>query len=128
MDQHLTSASSTIFRSVHSLIYIFDAESPDLTGSDTHYFLKCLGTLRDQNPVPSPEQGEEGPTVFVLLHKMDLVPEGLQKAKLADFEAEVSKRAVDAGWKGGLRFYGTSIWNETLYKVRSSFPVLDRRS
>lgn len=42
MDQHLTSASSTIFRSVHSLIYIFDAESPDLTGSDTHYFLKCL--------------------------------------------------------------------------------------
>ncbi|KAM0755508.1 hypothetical protein T439DRAFT_307924 [Meredithblackwellia eburnea MCA 4105] len=143
MDQHLTSQSSTIFRSVHSLIYIFDAESPELLSSDTHYFLKCLGALRDQNPIsqsphpplptateggsgtvtPSgdgtPTASSGGPTVFVLLHKMDLVPENLQAGKLAEFEQEVSKRAADAGWKGELKFFGTSIWNETLYKAWS---------
>ena len=132
MDSHLTSQSSTIFRSVHSLIYIFDAESNDLTSSDTHYFLKCLNALRDQNPV-NPEavteagvgagddDGEgQGPTVFVLLHKMDLVPEGQQASKLAEFEADVTKRATDSGWRGNLQFYGTSIWNETLYKASPS--------
>lgn len=125
MDQHLTSQSSTIFRSVHSLIYIFDAESPELLSSDTHYFLKCLGALKDQNLTSGPSaDGDgastepQGPTVFVLLHKMDLVPEPLQAGKLAEFEAEVGKRAADDGWQGELQFYGTSIWNETLYKVR----------
>lgn len=123
MDSHLTSQSSTIFRSVHSLIYIFDAESPDLMSSDTHYFLKCLNALRDQNPPSSSESASsstseaEGPTVFVLLHKMDLVPEAQHASKLGEFEQEVTKRAVEAGWKGKLEFYGTSIWNETLYKV-----------
>jgi Ras-related GTP-binding protein A/B len=120
MDSHLTSQSSTIFRSVHSLIYIFDAESPDLTSSDTHYFLKCLNALRDQNPIPTEDSSgatPEGPTVFVLLHKMDLVPESQQASKLAEFEQDVTKRATEAGWKGGLEFHGTSIWNETLYKV-----------
>lgn len=119
MDSHLTSQSSSVFRSVHSLIYIFDAESPDLLSSDTHYFLKCLGALKDQNAPTTSSDGtvSAGPTVFVLLHKMDLVPEHLQSGKLIEFEAEVRKRAVEKGWKGDLEFYGTSIWNETLYKV-----------
>lgn len=143
MDSHLTSQSSTIFRSVHSLIYIFDAESSDLLGSDTHYFLKCLGQLKDQTisssslspdlsssvatlsssqHTTSSVVGEgkgEGPTVFVLLHKMDLVPTNQQITKLKEFELEVNKRVNDStGCKGiSLKFYGTSIWNETLYKV-----------
>lgn len=143
MDSHLTSQSSTIFRSVHSLIYIFDAESSDLLASDTHYFLKCLAALRDQsNPIstpstepiptsstlsnasttsdPSTSTEARGPTIFVLLHKMDLVPAGQEVSKLTEFTNEVTKRATDAGWKGiPLRFFGTSIWNETLYKVSS---------
>lgn len=140
MDSHLTSQSSTIFRSVHSLIYIFDAESPDLSTSDTHYFLKCLSALREQSipssstptlspdlslstsltlPAPSIDGEQQGPTIFILLHKMDLVPESQQAGKLAEFQADVIKRAGEAGWKGGLNFYGTSIWNETLYKVSS---------
>ncbi|GAA5895223.1 hypothetical protein JCM5296_002017 [Sporobolomyces johnsonii] len=118
MDSHLTAQSSAVFRSVHSLIYIFDAESPDLLSSDTHYFLKCLAALRDQNS-PSSSSDEGGPTVFVLLHKMDLVPLEMQHGKLAEFEADVGRRAREAGWKGGLQFYGTSIWNETLYKAWS---------
>lgn len=132
MDSHLTAQSSTVFRSVHSLIYIFDAESPELVSSDTVYFLKCLRALRDQNP-PSASaaagsasatangngiSNDEGPTVFVLLHKMDLVPVDQQATKLAEFESEVTKKARDGGYKGALHFWGTSIWNETLYKVR----------
>lgn len=139
MDSHLTAQSSTVFRSVHSLIYIFDAESPDLLTSDTVYFLKCLRALRDQNPPSSSNANsgaasaavgangngssaavanDEGPTVFVLLHKMDLVPVDQQASKLAEFEGEVTKKAREGGYKGGMQFYGTSIWNETLYKVR----------
>ncbi|BGP29810.1 GTP-binding protein gtr1 [Rhodotorula toruloides] len=122
MDSHLTAQSSTVFRSVHSLIYIFDAESPELLTSDTAYFLKCLRTLRDQNPpsTSSNSAGEDGgPTAFVLLHKMDLVPVDLQASKLAEFEGEVTKKARESGYQGGLQFYGTSIWNETLYKAWS---------
>ncbi|KAJ8295264.1 Ras-related GTP-binding protein A [Rhodotorula toruloides] len=122
MDSHLTAQSSTVFRSVHSLIYIFDAESSELLTSDTAYFLKCLRTLRDQNPVSTSSNGsgeDGGPTVFVLLHKMDLVPVDMQASKLAEFEAEVTKKARESGYQGGLQFYGTSIWNETLYKAWS---------
>ncbi|GAA5890786.1 hypothetical protein JCM8208_003047 [Rhodotorula glutinis] len=148
MDSHLTAQSSTVFRAVHSLIYIFDAESTELLTSDTVYFLKCLRALQDQNPTssapqppPSPASAsapsptgtsaavtpstgnggadDGGPTVFVLLHKMDLVPVDAQQSKLAEFEAEVTRKARESGYKGGLRFYGTSIWNETLYKAWS---------
>ncbi|BGP45788.1 GTP-binding protein gtr1 [Rhodotorula kratochvilovae] len=129
MDSHLTAQSSTVFRAVHSLIYIFDAESPELLTSDTVYFLKCLRALRDQNPVPSNGSGagaadagtgeEGGPMVFVLLHKMDLVPVDAQAAKLAEFEADVTRKARESGYSGGMQFYGTSIWNETLYKAWS---------
>ncbi|TNY19208.1 Gtr1/RagA G protein conserved region-domain-containing protein [Rhodotorula diobovata] len=135
MDSHLTAQSSTVFRAVHSLIYIFDAESTELLTSDTVYFLKCLRALQDQNPTsaaPSPAPSssspagasagaadEGGPTVFVLLHKMDLVPVDAQQGKLAEFEAEVTRKARESGYKGALKFYGTSIWNETLYKAWS---------
>lgn len=154
MDSHLTSQSSTIFRSVHSLIYIFDAESSELLSSDTHYFLKCLAALKDQNPFasstttsstttspllsqqqnddPFPSSSsssssvnkrDEAPTIFILLHKMDLVPVGQEASKLAEFSTEVRKRAIEAGWNADrLHFFGTSIWNETLYKVR--IPIL----
>ncbi|GAA5915910.1 Rag GTPase GTR1 [Sporobolomyces salmoneus] len=144
MDSHLTSQSSTVFRSVHSLIYIFDAESPDLLTHDTHYFLKCLSALSTQTssssttsssnsatPLAAPastssgtnEDGvggeNSGPMVFVLLHKMDLVPIEQQQTKFQEFEREVGAKARESGWKGGLKFMATSIWNETLYRAWS---------
>ncbi|GAA5970691.1 hypothetical protein JCM3765_002797 [Sporobolomyces pararoseus] len=137
MDSHLTAQSSTVFRSVHSLIYIFDAESPDLLTHDTHYFLKCLSALSTQNPTSSSSAsstplsaptstpndssaGEDsGPMVFVLLHKMDLVPLEQQQSKFQEFEKEVGTKARESGWKGGLKFMATSIWNETLYRAWS---------
>ncbi|GAA5965721.1 hypothetical protein JCM3765_003231 [Sporobolomyces pararoseus] len=137
MDSHLTAQSSTVFRSVHSLIYIFDAESPDLLTHDTHYFLKCLSALSTQNPTSSSSAsstplsaptstssdssaGEDsGPMVFVLLHKMDLVPVEQQQSKFQEFEKEVGTKARESGWKGGLKFMATSIWNETLYRAWS---------
>lgn len=114
MDQHLTSQSSTVFRSCHSLIYIFDVESEQLLTSDVHYFIKCLAALKAQNAEPGPDGG---PTVYVLLHKMDLISDAEQKARFGEFEGNVRKRTAELGWKGGLHFFGTSIWNETLYKV-----------
>ncbi len=116
MDQHLTSQSSTVFRSCHSLIYIFDVESEQLLNSDVHYFIKCLAALKAQNPETGAD-GAGGPTVYVLLHKMDLISDAEQKTRFSEFETNVRKRTAELGWKGGLAFFGTSIWNETLYKV-----------
>ncbi|GAA6012188.1 hypothetical protein JCM11491_001780 [Sporobolomyces phaffii] len=125
MDSHLTAQSSTVFRSVHSLIYIFDAESPDLVSHDSHYFVKCLSQLATQSRTQpasssaSASQAADEPMVFVLLHKMDLVPVDQQATKFAEFEREVGAKARESGWTGGLKFMATSIWNETLYRAWS---------
>lgn len=118
MSSHLTSQSSTIFRAVYALIYIFDVESQDLLSADLVYFVRSLSALAQAR---ASEGAHDKAHVFVLLHKMDLVPAASHQQRLDEFRTEVSRRASDAGWTD-LHFFGTSIWNESLYRVSSIFP------
>lgn len=133
-DDFLANRQDTLFRSVHSLIYIFDVESPKFSSADLDYFGHCLVALRscsgrpitpglsqaNDGPPSLPSTSEEqqtGPFVRVLIHKMDLVPPEEYNAVFEAKSSQIRKRCQDAGWNH-VQIYGTSIWNESLYKVR----------
>lgn len=126
-DDFLANRQDTLFRSVHSLIYIFDVESPKFNTADLDYFDHCLAALRACSGQPvtpggphfqsSSEQQPQGPFVRVLIHKMDLVPPEEYDTVFDTKSSEIRKRCQNAGWGDQVQIYGTSIWNESLYKV-----------
>lgn len=101
MDSYLTTQRSTIFQHVGVMIYVFDVESREM-GKDLEYYRDCLEGLRQH----SPEAG-----VFLLVHKMDLVrlKGGVLEKKRKDLEEE--SKGV------GVVVFGTSIYDESLYRV-----------
>jgi len=102
MDHYLTTQRSTIFQHVGVLIYVFDVESRDRE-MDLQYYTDCLQSLTTY----SPEAG-----VFVLVHKMDLV----RGDKEAVFNKK-KKELEEAAGEVPITVFGTSIWDESLYKV-----------
>lgn len=125
MNSFLTTGGTRIFAHVHSLIFIFDATSPQFSTQDMHQFQDCLGALRqhaakdelpavdDESPFPPPSAG---PVVHVLVHKLDLV-----NPRQATFERrrdEILMRARERDFDTRVFVHGTSIHDETLYGVR----------
>ncbi|KZP21166.1 hypothetical protein FIBSPDRAFT_910837 [Athelia psychrophila] len=105
MDSYLTTQRSTIFQHVGVMIYVFDVESRE-TDKDLEYYRDCLEGLRQF----SPEAG-----VFLLVHKMDLV-----KTKGGSV-FEKRKKALEGESRGaGVVVFGTSIYDESLYRAWSS--------
>jgi len=104
MDHYLTAQRSTIFQHVGVLIYVFDVESRDRE-QDLKYYVDCLQSLSNY----SPDAG-----VFVLVHKMDLV-RGDKEAVFNKKKRELEEAAHDVS----ITIFGTSIWDESLYKAWS---------
>ncbi|KAG9318625.1 Gtr1/RagA G protein [Chiua virens] len=98
MDSYLSTQRSTIFSHAGVMIYVFDVESREMA-KDLEYYRDCLNGL---------SQFSKDVCVFLLVHKMDLAME-LEKAS-GDFPVKV---------------LGTSIYDETLYKVHKT--LLRRR-
>jgi len=105
MDSYLSTQRSTIFQHVGVMIYVFDVESRE-TSKDLEYYRDCVDGLRTFSP---------GAGVFLLVHKMDLVrePRGVvfQKKKK---ELNVASGDIE------VTVFGTSIYDESLYKAWSS--------
>lgn len=118
MDNYLTSQRDHIFRGVHTLIYIFDVESPQFSTTDMHYFVDCLAALKANSGSSTSGDEKEGAYVHVLIHKMDLVGAEAKEATLEKKGNEIKKKCREAGYSK-VETFGTSIWDETLYKVRS---------
>ena len=105
MEHYLTTQRSTIFQHVGVLIYVFDVESREME-KDLQYYKNCLKSLSTF----SPDSG-----VFVLIHKMDLVRGDRQTVfKKKKTELQAASDDVD------ITVFGTSIWDESLYKVRDT--------
>lgn len=98
----------TIFRSVELLIYVFDIES-DTPEKDFDHFSGVLEAIEENSP---------DARVFVLIHKMDLVAEEDRESILDDRKQLIGKSCMDRGVQH-FTCYGTSIWDETLYKAWS---------
>jgi len=107
LDSYLSTQKSTIFAHVGVLIYVFDTQETDKEWeNDLGYFRQCLAALARFSP---------DCVTFVLVHKMDLVPAPDRPTYL---EAKRKSILTAAGIKCG-RIFGTSIWDETLYKAWS---------
>ena len=112
MDSYLTTQRSTIFQHVAVMIYVFDIETREAL-KDLDYYRDCVDGLKKYSPEAK---------VFLLVHKMDLVrenPEGVLAKKRAQLEQESAELAVIV--------FGTSIYNESLYRVRHLalfFPLM----
>jgi Ras-related GTP-binding protein A/B len=106
MDSYLTTQRSTIFQHVGVMIYVFDVESREVA-KDLEYYKDCLNGLGTYSP---------GATVFLLIHKMDLV----RGPKHVTFDRKKEELAASSG-AVDIVMFGTSIYDESLYKVHLSF-------
>jgi len=103
MDSYLTTQRSTIFQHVGVLIYVFEVSAHD-AAKDSAYYRNCLDALQKYSPEAA---------VFLLVHKMDLVA--------GDRAVLLERRTRELQTESGavpITVFGTSIHDETLYKVR----------
>mmetsp|Transcript_5871 Transcript_5871/g.7613 ORF Transcript_5871/g.7613 Transcript_5871/m.7613 type:complete len:453 (-) Transcript_5871:324-1682(-) len=98
----------TIFRSVELLIYVFDIES-DCPEKDFDHFSGVLEAIEENSP---------DARIFVLVHKMDLVAEEEREMILEDRRRLIEESCAGCGVQN-FQCFGTSIWDETLYKAWS---------
>jgi len=106
-ENYFESQRDHIFRNVELLIYVFDIESSQLE-KDLLYYENCLQAIT---------QNSENATIFVLIHKMDLIQDPQQRKKVFE-EREAAVLSRSQGLK--TKCFGTSIWDETLYKAWSA--------
>jgi len=99
----------TIFRGVEMLIYVFDIES-DSPEKDFDHFAGVLEAIEENSP---------DARIFVLVHKMDLVAEEEREMILQDRFRLIEEACSSAIGVHNLQCFGTSIWDETLYKAWS---------
>lgn len=140
MENYLSQQRSHVFSNVGVLIYVFDIESRDFerdlltyrsiinalqqySGTTTSTTISSGSTSSPilpsspaQSPGPSrfaPTNPGEGPKVFILIHKMDLVQPN-QREDLYNERVELIKSK-------SLNFtvtpFATSIWDQSLYKA-----------
>ncbi|KAL7574568.1 hypothetical protein ACA910_015918 [Epithemia clementina (nom. ined.)] len=98
----------TIFRSVELLIYVFDIES-NSTDIDFEHFRGVLQAIEENSP---------DARIFVLIHKMDLVVEEDRPAILKERRQLIAETCAECRVEH-FQCFGTSIWDETLYKAWS---------
>ena len=98
----------TIFRGVELLIYVFDIES-ETPEKDFDHFCGVLEAIEENSP---------DARIFLLIHKMDLVAEEDREAILEDRKRLIEESCLSCGVEN-FECFGTSIWDETLYKAWS---------
>lgn len=116
MENYFASQRDHIFKNVEVLIYVFDVESPTFHTLDLNTFSTCVEAIQQNSPAAK---------VFCLIHKMDLVRDaavsaggltGGERARVFEERKSVLEN-VCANTAINLKCFGTSIWDETLYKV-----------
>lgn len=131
LDHYVSTQKDQIFSNVAILIYVFDATTTSSSSEwekDVQYFEDCIEALRGN-------ETSSGAGVWVLVNKMDLVGQGPEGSKEREEgrrrilkekkdELELRAREIAVRLEGRdirpIRVYGTSIWDESLYKAWSS--------
>lgn len=87
------------------MIFVFDIESREFAADVINY----------GNIIRALEECSSGAKVFVLIHKMDLVQTGFRHSLFEQRTEHI--RAASEGFKDGVEFFPTSIWDQSLYKA-----------
>jgi len=126
MDGYLSTQRQTIFKNVAVLIYVFDTKSKDWD-EDLRYFDQVLEGLAQMSGDDEDSAGEDSdveqqapvkkPGVYVLINKMDL-EDPSDRARIERERASELLGRVKSRIGGRCMAFGTSIWDESLYKVR----------
>lgn len=106
MEAFFDAERTSTFSGVHVLIYVFDVESHE-TKKDLDYFNSCISSINELSP---------NARIFCLIHKMDLVHKESDRATLLEAKKEELRKVAHPK---ELTIFGTSIWDETLYKAWS---------
>jgi len=104
-ESYFDSQRDTIFRNVEVLIYVFDIDSGDLE-NDITLFDGILEAMEQNSPDAS---------IFILIHKMDLVSEEDRERAFTERSSLIQSRSQQFKMK----CFATSIWDETLYRAWS---------
>lgn len=100
----------TVFRNVEVLIYVFDISSKTVD-QDLEQFENVLGAIAENSPDAK---------IFILVHKMDLVAKEEIEMILQNREEHMLQLTEHHGIsQENVQVFGTSIWDETLYKAWS---------
>lgn len=113
MDNYFESQRETIFQNAEVLIYVLVSVAASSQRDDSkenakelNYFAHAMDSLRQFSPNAS---------VFCLIHKLDLVHESKRDEVFRNYERDLINAAP--GMK--LACFGTSIWDDTLFKAWS---------
>ncbi|KAK3707657.1 GTP-binding protein gtr1 [Vermiconidia calcicola] len=108
VESYLTNQRSHVFTHVAVLIFVFDVSSKELA-SDMLSFASTIRALHEFSP---------NSKVFVLVHKMDLVPTGQKSTVYHEKMKEIRGTCVEEGFVAEqVAFWATSIWDQSLYKA-----------
>jgi len=107
MENYFESQRDQIFRNVEVLIYVFDIESHEQK-KDLENFKNCLDAIRANS---------KDAHIFCLIHKMDLIQKEEDRIKMFEERSGELQRMAEPL---NITAFGTSIWDETLYKAWSS--------
>jgi len=116
MENYFESQRETIFQNAEVLIYVLVAVS-DKRGEreasrgsgdskDLNYFARAMESLKQSSPKAR---------VFCLIHKQDLVHESKREEVLENYKRDL----INAAPGMDITCFGTSIWDETLFKAWS---------
>lgn len=116
MENYLSQQRVHVFSNVGVLIYVFDVESRDID-RDMATYVSVISALTQFSPTSR---------VYVLIHKMDLIPP-LQREPMFDDRVRLVRQKTAefqqaSGFKGDLEItpFATSIWDQSLYKAWAS--------
>lgn len=114
MESYLSSQRPNVFSAVAVLIFVFDVESREFN-ADLVNFSSIIAALKEGSP---------NAKVFVLIHKLDLIPPEKRDSVFADRRAQVQRVSAENGFPSSegaehqqVEYWGTSIWDQSLYKA-----------
>lgn len=108
MESYLNNRRSYVFNNAAVLIFVFDISSKEAQ-ADMMSFSRTIDALHEYSP---------GSKIFVLIHKMDLVPLDQKAGVYQRKSQEIRKACVDEGFAPQqVDFWATSIWDQSLYKA-----------
>ncbi|TLD31098.1 hypothetical protein PspLS_02476 [Pyricularia sp. CBS 133598] len=114
MENYLSQQRQHVFSNVGVMIYVFDIESRDVD-RDMATYVTILSALM---------QYSSGAKIFILIHKMDLIPNQTKEAVFVERVNLVRHRTEEfmhggPGGQADLTPFATSIWDQSLYKAWS---------